>query len=97
MNCKPGDLAVFVHSTCGNEGKIVTCVEFVGEMEFLAPWGRATFSDCWQIYPSVNGCRGAKTEYIPDEYLRPLRDNGGEDQTLTWAGKPESITAPEAV
>lgn len=30
---------------------------------------------------------------IADSRLRPIRDNDGTDETLTWAGKPEGVTA----
>ena len=29
LNCKQGDLAIIVSSTCGNEGKIVRCLELL--------------------------------------------------------------------
>jgi hypothetical protein len=30
MNCKQGDIAVIVRSAANNEGRIVTCLEYVG-------------------------------------------------------------------
>lgn len=30
MNCKAGDLALIVKSMAGNEGKVVTCLEYLG-------------------------------------------------------------------
>ena len=33
---------------------------------------------------------------MPDSWLRPIRDGGGTDETLAWAGKPlaEPVNAP---
>ena len=30
---------------------------------------------------------------FPDAWLRPIRDQDGEDETFEWAGKPEGVTA----
>ena len=30
---------------------------------------------------------------FPDAWLRPIRDQDGEDETLQWASKPEGVTA----
>jgi hypothetical protein len=30
---------------------------------------------------------------MPDRYLKPLRDNNADDETLEWVGKPEKVTA----
>lgn len=30
MRCKVGDLALIIRSLAGNEGKVVTCLEFIG-------------------------------------------------------------------
>lgn len=30
---------------------------------------------------------------FPDSWLRPIRDSDGADETLTWAGKPQPVTA----
>jgi hypothetical protein len=97
MNCKPGDLAVVVRSMAGNEGKIVRCVELVGDHKFNEPNGVVvTFSNTWRIDPPLIGWRGLQSKHAPDEVLRPIRDNNGEDEMLTWAGKPSDIKTPEA-
>jgi hypothetical protein len=31
LNCKQGDMAIVVRSRAGNAGKVVTCLEFIGE------------------------------------------------------------------
>jgi hypothetical protein len=89
MNCKPGDLAVVVKSHAGNEGKIVRCVEYTG----LNFWPFIGVDHSWRIDSSLRSYAGTYGNDIADSQLRPIRDNDGEDETLTWAGKPESINA----
>lgn len=85
MNCKPGDLAVIVRSAAGNEGRIVQCLDFVGV-------GDGYYDDSWLIDREIAGTF-EPLRFISDSKLRPLRDNDGEDETLTWAGKPAGVTA----
>jgi len=92
MNCKKGDLAVIVVSMTRphSVGKIVTCVS-------LKPCPR-TGAPAWIIDPPVGKevfVHGAwrAGDWIEDKCLRPIRPNDGEDETLTWAGKPEQVTA----
>lgn len=42
-----------------------------------------------------SGTKHAPFSYcaLRDSNLRPIRDQDGEDETLTWAGKPEQVTA----
>lgn len=82
MNCKPGDLAVIVKSSAGNEGAIVKIVEFVGKVQ---GWGGY---DRWRIDRKLKGDRGNLTDTARDWNLRPIRDNDGEDETLQWAPVP---------
>ena len=86
MNCKPGDLAVIVRSIAGNEGRIVRCLEFVG------PGDDQKLCDCWLLDQQIPGTL-RPIRVISDSKLRPIRDNNGEDETLTWAGKPEGVKA----
>lgn len=44
----------------------------------------------------VNRSIGGQTE-VADFRLRPIRDNDGEDETLTWAGKPETAAIERAL
>lgn len=89
MNCKKGDLAIVVRSVAGNEGKIVRCVEFLGDSLFV---GGKTYA-AWSIDRKLPGILGGMIDRAPDAWLRPIRDNDQEDETLTWAGKPEKATA----
>lgn len=85
MNCKQGDLAVVVTAKFFPEeiGKIVTCVQFkpsLGEPAWIVdpPLGKDE---------SRNG-HFFKADWVFDSCLRPIRDNDGTDETLTWAGLP---------
>lgn len=92
MNCKQGDLAIVVQSLAGNEGKIVRCLEFVGTGRcdagtiLVAPNGRA-HADLWRTDATIHTDTGSTTRLMSDSLLRPIRDNDGTDETLTWAGK----------
>ena len=92
MNCKQGDLAVVVRSVCGNEGKIVRCLRYVRGME-LGIDGCWHECDIWETDTVMPGWTGALGKSIADSQLRPIRDQDGEDETLTWAGKPQEVTA----
>jgi hypothetical protein len=93
MNCKPGDLAVIIRSVSGNEGKIVRVLRMSKEkIGLLAPDG-FKHGIVWDIDPHLPGWNGLIAKWALDYQLRPIRDNDGEDETLTWAGKPESINA----
>lgn len=81
MNCKQGDLAVIVKSNFEKAaiGRIVRCVRFNDSFGMPA----------WEFEPHFNQywvCR--------DEFLRPIRDQPGEDETLTWAGLPADCGVP---
>jgi len=97
MNCKEGDLAIVVKSVCGNEGKVVRCLElhpagFDRFAPFLGPiWvtDNNSLAGVW----IRSGLPAESGNAIPDAYLRPIRDNPGEDETLTWAPRKEPVAA----
>lgn len=93
MNCKPGDLAVFVRSSAGNEGKIVRVVRLHNKQATREPDEVLRQGIVWLIEPKVPSWAGTLSDAAHDSNLRPIRPNDGEDETLTWAGKPESINA----
>lgn len=89
MNCKQGELAIFVKSTAGHEGKIVRCAEYVGKKALQFPDGKIEEVDCWITEPQLPAWSGqTRNVFTPDDFLRPIRDNDGQDETLTWAGLP---------
>lgn len=78
MNCKPGDLAIVVRSVAGNEGRIVTVEEFIGEVPGFAG------NDRWR----VSGARlyakdGQSVNHLKDSQLFPIRPGDLEDETPT--------------
>lgn len=87
MNCKPGDLAVLVRSDAGNEGKIVTCVKYVG---FVPTW---RYNDLWEIDRGLLDNFGEISKYASDSCLKPLRGGEGEDEMIRIAGKSQKEIA----
>lgn len=90
MNCKPGDLAVFVRSTCGNEGVIVRCLSLSMYTHTVNPNGVFTETPIWNVDKLVRGWDGSFARLASDCNLRPIRDPGDDavDETLIWAGDP---------
>jgi len=88
MNCKPGDLAMIRafddQGPLAYGGRFVTCIKFVGRRIGIP------FDDWWlvdrQLGPDHDG-------YVCDLVLIPIRPSEGQDETLTWAGKPKEVTA----
>lgn len=80
MNCKQGDLAIVLHGP-ENCGKIVRCLEFVGELP-VAPGSH--FNDIWRIDADLHWTLSGWGPYASDSLIRPLLDNDGQDETLTW-------------
>lgn len=86
MNCKPGDLAIVIKSEQGNLGKIVRCIEYLPGFK----WKDMTYG-AWVVDGNLTNIDPKGVNRIPDNWLKPLRDSDGEDETITWAGKPERI------
>jgi hypothetical protein len=94
MNCQQGDLAVFVRSWAGNEGKVVRCVRFMGMQKFVGLNGPGIEEHpAWEIDRDLPTRSGRMQRVALDTQLRPLRDNDGEDEILRFAGKPHEVTA----
>lgn len=99
MNCKKGDLAIVVSSIVPhspNIGKIVRCLEFIPAHTTVGIPGK-TACDGWLtdvplVQFNMLGIVHGQDNFAADKFLRPIRDNDGEDETLTWAGKPEAET-----
>ena len=93
MNCKQGDLAIIVR-TAGSGvtlGMVVTCVKLIGAAKFV---GYTCLFETWLIDPPLPSIKdGILTCYCPDAWLKPIRDQDGEDEMLRIAGKPERMTA----
>lgn len=83
-NCKVGDLAIVVKSWAGHEGKIVRIVGDAG----IVGWLGIGYHKSWFIDQMLVSEFGNPKNKMADFQLKPLRDNGGDDETLAWAGKP---------
>ncbi|MBK5203907.1 MAG: hypothetical protein JJD98_00410 [Polaromonas sp.] len=85
MNCKQGDLAIVVRvSLSANNwmiGKIVKCEGF------------EVINGCfgWMVESPIVSPPGYIFDYewVADHCLRPIRDQPGNDETLTWASLPQ--------
>jgi hypothetical protein len=88
LNCKQGDLAIIVSSTCGNEGKIVRCLELL--VTDRVPdtkgrvWGYMTgMQAVWRIDRPIDmgNSSGKVTQvmYCADKRLRPLRGDVNDE------------------
>lgn len=93
MNCKPGDLAVVVRSSGENLGRIVTCIRLATAAEFVSQNISTAQGEMWLLAELTLHTGGRMKPYAPDSHLRPIRDNDGEDETLTWARTPHRETA----
>ena len=93
MNCKQGDLAVIVKAVCKeNIGKLVVVTAY----QFGVELSDGRVIDGWLFEgPKMKGMGGVPVTVIPDDFLRPIRDNDGEDEMLRIAGLPNK--QPEVV
>ena len=86
MNCKPRDLAIVIKSKQNNLGKIVRCIEYLPEFKWEdMPDG------AWIVDGNITNIDPRGVNHMPDSFLKPLRDNYGEDESLTLIDKPNII------
>lgn len=85
MNCKPGDLAVIVN-TIPRFSRFIGRIVVVVELNNSLP---SHFEPQWDTDLKENG----HTVVVADRHLRPIRDNPGQDETLTWRDVPTKETA----
>jgi hypothetical protein len=78
MNCKPGDLAIIVRSTCGNEGRIVRCIRLLGFLPSIAPDGKQIRDWSWVVDRQIPDWSGRMCRDVHDGQLRPIRDPGDD-------------------
>jgi hypothetical protein len=97
MNCKPGDLAIVVGGHgLGNDplkmrGRIVRCIRILGPADLGFEYDEAC--PTWEVDIDVKDPIDGVQIGVEDEFLRPIRDNDGEDEILRIAGKPEKVNA----
>lgn len=106
MNCKPGDLAIFVgHGP--RAGKIFRVIRAVTNPPIVkfsdGKKYKLTSHPMWEVDPpsfarfqQLGIDSQAPIPYVSDKLLRPLIDNNREDETLAWAGKPIRHVVNEA-
>lgn len=92
LNAQAGDLCVITKGKAA--GKIVLAVEYMGFLETLTREHGIRHVHWWKTDTPLRNMLGQDVKEIEDYKLRPLRDNDGEDETLTWAGKPSEIKEP---
>ena len=103
MNCKEGDLAIVVRSICGNEGRIFTCIKLhdnqTHDVDGLPFDPRDPVVPRWVIDRPMNSIRGNGVLFvddvcaIDDKNIRPLREDPGADETLSWKDVPQEVKA----
>ena len=82
MNCKQGDLVVVVGGYAPFLGMILTVTKLC--VVHPAHWDTEPPVPCPFMHRPVS---------FADSSLRPIRDQSGDDETLTWAGLPAGVTA----
>ncbi len=94
MNCKPGDLAVTLHSSPDQKGRFVTVVKaYSGSFgRSSARWWVCTTPSPFRTEERVE--KSGALVLIHDDYLRPIRDPGddAQDETLQWLPVPQRET-----
>lgn len=109
LNCKPGDLAVIVRNSPVADGVLGMIVEVLSAAPneiFKLPCGFfnsastpgdpswvCKFQNPITVKLESGEFRRAVYASVRDAGLRPLRPGEGDDETLTWAGKPEGVAA----
>jgi hypothetical protein len=87
MNCKQGDLAIFVNNSAGNIGKIVRCLEL--DLSTRDVDGKRWISTPrWKTDQVFKATDGSWINSAADVHLRPIRDNDGQDEMIRIAGLP---------
>lgn len=100
MNCKPGDLAIITRDGEGLRGFRDRIVKLKDQ-----PPHTFSGVVVWEFEDTVAGIATAfvrdplgtltapgQTVVVyawPDDSLRPIRDQPGDDETLAWAGRPK--------
>jgi hypothetical protein len=96
MNVRPGDMAQIKPTGIRGEGLFVHRFVDVVRVSHTDPdYGLLWYVKAFGWAPSADmvTLTAAGEFQFPDRYLRPIRDNDGEDETLQWAGKPTETPA----
>ena len=88
LNCKDGDLAVVVIGC--HSGKMVTCMKLrVCPVEIRS--GVFITAAVWDIDRQLSDWSGSLGANIEDSLLRPIRNDPGADETLSWCDVPSEV------
>lgn len=87
MNFKPGMLVLCV----GHAPGVTWCAPYVGTVRVVREASRV-HDRHWLLEPPTRDEYGYEGSWH-ERRLVPIRDNPGEDETLTWAGRPEKVSA----
>jgi len=88
MNCKPGDLAIYIGQHKVVFGVIVKCVRPMRWFDRFRPSYRIQLP-AWRICPPIMFPDGRLSEFASDHCLRPIRDSDGTDEMIRIAGLPQ--------
>lgn len=88
MRCRVGELAIYVGAPRFRRydtdclGCVVRCVALISD-------GEDRWDASWKIEPALPFRHLTEAwDECADSLLRPLRAQSGEDESLSWAGKP---------
>ena len=97
LRCKPGDIAVIVGGIEQNVGRMVRVIKPCDALHW------AMFHADWEVellQTTRTSSRVGEQDSGPgmvcgcaDRILRPIRGGEGQDETLTWAPKGETVPA----
>lgn len=91
-NCVAGDLAVVVRVPDGrleNVGRVIRVTKLVALPGLMGRMASAQGRIYWEFEGNLLCDDGIPADMVDDAVLKPIRDNDGTDETLTWAGKPK--------
>lgn len=100
MNCKKGDIAVVINGN-RSAGRVVKVGDLIPKGTIVPTttegWFEVAIDDMWclvegTVFRNHPEFGIVETEYSEDKNLRPIRDQPGEDETLTWAPVPHKET-----
>jgi hypothetical protein len=88
MKIEPGDLCRIVNSLCGNDGKYVTAVRFLGNILFVKEIGNVP---AWEIDPALPSSDGGTTTEAPAHMLVPIHPDNTTDEMLLISQKRSQL------
>lgn len=98
MNCKPGDLARIVCTTGTGRGGSTFHKSKDRFITVSAIVEHTTIGPCWSYEEAmlVSDCGARKATAWPDAWLRPIRDNPGNESFVTESRKSLRIARENA-